>query len=120
MITNYAKNKIMLLSTGSSTSPYISNFIIGTGSSVVTSSDTTLVTATDKQVFTSVSYPSSQKVTFQSDWNSVEISGTQLSEMGLVGSAVGLTGSIWSRLVIPSLTFDGSNELRIEETVEFF
>jgi len=116
---NYTKNRVALLLGGSITEkPYA--YMIGIGSSIVSVTDTTLVIPTDRQSFTTITYPSSQKVKFQTDWNSVEISGTQLSEFGLVGSATGTTGSMWSRSVIPSLTFDGTNELRIEETLEVY
>jgi len=117
VITNYAKNRIALM-LGGSIAESIDYFIIGTGSSTVSPSDTTLANATDRQEVTSVSYPSLTKIKWQGDWNSVEISGTQLTEWGLITSGTGLTGSIWSRHVIPALTFDGSNELRIEEVWE--
>lgn len=119
VVTNWSKNQIMLFVAGSQSS-YPEYFIIGAGSSVVSASNTELVSATDRQIFTSVSYPSSTKLQWQGDWNALEVSGLTLQEMGAVASGAGLTGSIWSRIVIPSVTFDGSNELRIEETWEFY
>lgn len=119
MIVNYGKQQLAFLFGGSITNS-VEDFIIGTGSSTVSGTDTELVTPSDRQTFTKTVYPSAQKVRFQGDWNSVEMSGTQLSEFGLIGSASGLTGSIWSRNVIPSLTFDGTNELRIESTNEIY
>ena len=41
------------------------------------------------------------------------MSGIQLTEYG-IGSGIDAIGSVWSRTSIPSLTFDGTNELRIE------
>ena len=45
----------------------------------------------------------------------------QLREFGMTISGTGLTGSIWSRTgLADAITFDGTNELRIEETWEVF
>ena len=120
MILNSGKNKIALFLGGSIVNEPSYN-MIGAGSSTVSVNNTELVDPTDRQLFTSTTFPSSQKITYQSDWNSVEMSGTSpLSEFGVIGSAPALTGSLWSRTVIPALTFDGTNELRIEETWEVY
>ena len=116
MITNYGGNRIALLIGGSSTN-IIDHFFIGKGSGTVSLTDTTLISGADSQAFTSTTYPSSQKISFQGDWNSVEMSGIQLKEFGL-GSGTNATGSVWSRTSLPTLTFDGTNELRIAETWE--
>lgn len=118
-VVNYYKNRVALLIGGSITENP-DYFIIGTGSSTVTSSDTELVSASDRQEATSTSYPSLYKTKFQGDWSTTEMSGTTLSEFGLVTSGTGVTGSIWTRTVIPSIEFDGTNELRIEETTEIY
>lgn len=119
MILNYGKNQIALL-IGGSTTNVPTYFIIGSGSGTTVSTDTALVHATDRQIFTSTSYPLNQKVTFQGDWNSVEMSGLEFREWGLITSGTGLTGSLWSKQGIPALTFDGTNELRIESNIEIF
>lgn len=118
VVNNYAKNQISLFIGGSNTE-YIDTFVIGTGSGVATVSQNELISVSDAQSITSVNYPSAAKVKWQADWNSVEMSGIQLKEFG-TKSGTGLTGSIWSRTSIPSLNFDGTNELRIEETWEVF
>lgn len=115
-ITNYTKNKTILLIGGSSVN-IPTHFFIGVGSSIDSPTDTTLIDGVDSQTFTTTSYPSLQKVRQQGDWNSVEMSGIQLSEFG-IGDQSDSTGSIWSKTGLPSLTFDGTNELRIEETWE--
>lgn len=115
VVTNYAKNRVALMLGGSITTN-ISDFIIGTGSSTIAATDTALTTASDRQAVTSATYPSATSIAWQGDWNSVEMSGTALQEWGAIPSGAGLTGSIWSRHIIPALTFDGTNELRIEET----
>ena len=61
-----------------------------------------------------------QVITFQGDWNSTEMSGTQLAEWGVTANVTASTGSIWSRQAFLPLTFDGTNELQIEETWEVY
>ena len=118
-VLNYAKNQVALLVAGSTTTAP-TYLIIGTGSATIVAGDTELTTANDRQAVTATTHPSLVKTKWQGDWNSVEMSGIQLTEWGMIGSADLLTGSIWSKEVIPSLTFDGTNELRIEETWEVF
>lgn len=120
MINNYTKQQITLMIGGSQVVSGATYMILGTGSSTVTANDTTLYAGSLRTLVTSKTYPSSQKLTFQGDWNSVQLSGLQLREFGVTGSATGITGSIWSRTVLPALTFDGTNELQIQETWEVF
>lgn len=119
MILNWAKQQTALLIGGSSTT--IPNaFLIGIGSSTVQASQTALITASDKQDFTSKDSTTIYKTTFQGDWNSIEMSGLNLQEFGITTSGTGLTGSLWSRVVIPSINFDGSNELQLTEIWEVY
>jgi len=118
VITNHARNKLVLLIGGSSTN-YPQYFAIGSGSGTASATDTALAYAVDGQAFTTTSYPALQKVTQQGDWNSVEMSGIQLQQFGIKVEA-GTTGSVWSKTSLPPLTFDGTNELRIEETWEVY
>ena len=118
-ILDYAKREVAFL-IGGSTTGSIGNVLIGTGSSTILSTDTELVTPSDRQDVTSITFPSLRKVNWQFDWNSVEMSGTTLSEFGMLASGAGLTGSLWSRNIIPSLVFDGTNELRIDTLFEVF
>lgn len=117
MILDHGKNEVTLL-IGGSTTGSVSDMLIGIGSSTVTASDTELVTGSDRQTVTSITFPAQRKVQWQFDWNSTEMSGVQLTEFGLIPSGTALTGSLWSRDVIPSLTFDGTNELRIDAVWE--
>lgn len=118
-VTNYTKNRVTLL-LGGSIAEEPSNMAIGVGSSIVSPTNETLVSGTDTQPYTNTSYPNTNKIKWQFDWNSIEMSGIQLSEFGMMQSGTSATGSVWSRSVIPSLTFDGTNELRIEETWEVY
>ena len=118
VITNLGKNKIALFVGGSTTTPP-AYFAIGSGSGTAAVTDTALIHAVDGQAFTSTDVDTSQKVTWQGDWSSNEMSGIQLREFGVKVEA-GTTGSVWSRTAFPALTFDGTNELRIEETIEIY
>lgn len=118
-ITNIGKAYTTLL-IGGSISTYPTNFIIGSGSGTFSASQTTLIGATDRQTVTSTDLSVPQKVSWQGDWNSVEMSGLSLTEFGMIPSGAGLTGSIWSRTNLPAIIFDGTNELRISETWEVY
>ena len=119
VVLNYAKNEVGLVLGGSAT-VVPTYFIIGSGSGTVVASQTELIAARDRQLNTAITFPATQKVKWQGDWNSVEISGTILKEFGMITSGAALTGSIWSRTGFAGITFDGTNELRIEETWEVF
>jgi len=118
MITNHARNQISLFVGGSTTS-FPQFFVIGSGSGTASASDTALAAPVDGQAFTATSFPALQKVTQQGDWNSVEMSGIQLQQFGIKVES-GTTGSLWSKTSLPLLNFDGTNELRIEETWEVY
>lgn len=118
-VLNYARNRATLLFGGSITET-MDYFMIGTGSETIVVTQDSLTTPVDRQFTTALTYPSLQKIKSQGDWNSVQMSGIQLTEFGVTISGTGTIGSMWSKTIIPSLTFDGSNELRIEETIEFF
>ncbi len=119
VITNYGKSRISLIIGGSSV-PLVSYYAIGSGSGVALATQTTLLAEEDRQAFTSVSFPENRKVRFTGDWNSIEMSGLELDEWGVQSSGGTLTGSLWSRTSVPRVVFDGTNELRTEETWEVF
>ena|SRR3990167_1732024 len=122
MILNYAKNRTILLLGGSilntGSQNYPTYFMLGTGSSTVFATQDSLLTANDRQLMTNKTYPTSQKIKFQGDWNSVELSGLTINEFGICGSELTTTGSMWSRSVFEGVTFDGTQEMRILESVE--
>lgn len=125
MITDFAKSRVALLLGNSGASTAIGSciptyFIIGSGSGTVVSTQTTLFNAVDRQIFTSTDLTTTQKITWTGDWNTVEMSGIQLREFGVLPSGGALTGSIWSKTGLPSITFDGTNELKIQETWEVY
>lgn len=64
-------------------------------------------------------FSEARKVTFQADFNSVQMSGLQLNEFGLFGSGLPANvGSIWLREQIPPVDFDGTNELQLTTSLE--
>jgi hypothetical protein len=119
VITNYSKNQIGLILGGSATN-IPEYFLIGSGSGTASITDTTLVYPVDRQEITTTTYPESQKVAYQGDWNAIQMSGIQLRQFGLLTSGAGLTGSMWSKESLAALTFDGTNALRITETWEVY
>ena len=118
MINNYTKNQATLMIGGSITT-IPTSMAFGNGSSTVAVTNTTLANGSFAVLLTSKSYPAFNKITFQADANSVQMSGLQLREFGIM---TGLTanGSIYDRTVIPALTFDGTNEIQIQTTWEVF
>ena len=119
-ITNYTKNLAILLLGGSALNTgsqnYANYFQIGAGSSIVSASQTTLISGLSRQELTSSTYPATQTITFQGDWTSVPLSGLTIQEFGICGSNPTITGSMFSRSVFEGVTFDGTSEMRILET----
>ncbi len=123
-ITNFAKSRIALMignsglvSIGSNVPSY---FVIGSGSGTTLITDVTLQNEFDRQSMTSTNVNTLYKITWQGDWNSVELSGTTIYQFGIQPSGVALTGSIFSKTNFPGILFNGTNELRIEEVWEIF
>jgi len=121
MILNWAKQQTALVLAGSlTTNNYPTYFMIGSGSGLTLSSNTSLVYAVDRQAVTSTNSSTKNKIKWTGDWNSIEMSGIQLREFGMCVSGATTTGSMWSRIGLPAITFDGTNELRVEENWEVY
>ena len=106
MLLNRSAEQIALMIGGSMIGS-IGNMLIGIGSSTININIGSLTSSTDRQNVTSITYPALRKTTWQFDWGVTDVSGTTLTEFGILPSGGGLTGSLWSRNVIPSLVFDG-------------
>ena len=119
VVLDWTKERIALFLVGSHTN-YPTFFMLGSGSGTVTNVDTVLEHAVDRQAITSVNGSTAQKVKWTGDWNSFEISGTKLREFGMCMNGAGITGSMWSKIGLPMIEFDGTNELRIEENWEVY
>ena len=112
-ITNVGKSGMSLLLSQSGTRP--GTIAIGTGSGVVDASNVALINMTSRKVFTSTDVATPTETTFVADWNSLEMSGTQLTEFGVFISGTGTTvGRPWSREGFAAIEFDGTNELQIQ------
>ena len=119
MITNYGAQAIAWSIGSSIANNYISYAAIGSGSGTVLASQTTLLNETDRNPVTgSPDFTTSKKVSFQFDFNSVEMSGTHLTEFGFLASGPSLVGSMWQIERLGSIVFDGTNELQILNTIE--
>lgn len=126
MFNNFSKNQLSLILGGSivvsgtaGNIGSITQIQLGIGSSTVLNTDTKLLTGSITGGVTSVNY-TSQNVSLQFDFSSVTMSGLNLKEFGIQTSGGGLTGSLYSRDVIPSLQFDGTNELEIVFNAQVF
>lgn len=118
VVTTYGKEQIAIRIGSDINSPLA--FGIGTGSTTSSINDLVLVNEVDKQTFSSVNLSGVRTLTFQGDWNSIEMSGIQLAEWGIFSQSGATTGSTWSREAFTPVTFDGTNELQIEETWEVY
>jgi len=119
VFTNTGK-ELVTLGLGSDVGLYIAYMGIGSGSGTVVATQSTLLANTDRNALTgSPNFATSQKVTFQADFNSVELSGTTLTEFGLseTASGTGFPGSMWQIERFGSLVFDGTNELQVVSTL---
>ncbi len=118
-ITNYAKQAITWGMGSDISNNFIQTFAVGIGSGTASASDVILVNESDRNMQTgSPDFDTARKVIFQADFNSVEMSGTNLTEFGLLASGPAGVGSLWQREAFGSIVFDGTNELQITSTIE--
>ena len=121
VFTNVGKKYVAFKLGSSLPDLYIGHIGIGTGSGAVLGTNTTLVTEVNRTDITgSPDFSTAQKVSFQTDFNSLQMSGINLTEFGLfdVASGTGFPGSTWQREAFGSVVFDGTNELQIISTLE--
>jgi len=119
MITNYGAQAIIWQIGSNLPNNYIQYCAIGSGSGAVLATQTTLFNERDRNPLTgSPDFSTAKKVTFQFDFNSVEMSGTHLTEFGFLASGAALVGSIWQRESLGSIVFDGTVELQITNSIE--
>ena len=119
MFTNTGK-EIVTLGLGSNLGLFIAHIGIGSGSGTVQATQSTLLAERDRNTLTgSPNFSTAQKVIFQADFNTVEMSGTHLTEFGLtnIASGTGFSGSMWQIERFGSLVFDGTNEREIVSTL---
>ena len=118
-ITNYGAQAVAWSIGSDISNNYIQYAAIGSGSGTFAFTQTTLLNERDRNSLTgSPDFGESRKVEFQFDFNSVEMSGTTLTEFGFLGSHPGVTGSMWQIERFGSIVFDGTNELQLLSTIE--
>ena len=119
MFTNYGAQSAIFNIGSAINDRYISAIEVGTGSGTVAVTNVTLVAGSLRSMITgSPNFATNLKVGFQGDFNSVQMSGIQLTEIGLFTSGTVLIGSAWGREYFNSVTFDGTNELQLTWTIE--
>jgi hypothetical protein len=100
----------LLLSPSGSRPTYM---LIGTGSQTESESVTVMGSETLRQQFSQITISSVKKITWTTDFSSVQMSGTNFREFGLNTGSPGT--ELWHYVNLGNaINFDGSNELRIE------
>lgn len=90
---------------------------VGTGSQSNNGSQYTLVAEKNRAYLTSNDFSTNQKMTTISDFSSTTMSGIALREFGWINTATSGTGSLWNyECFANSITFDGTNDLRVQQT----
>lgn len=118
VITTYAKEQLAVRLGSNIGFPIC--MAIGSGSGLVSTSNVNLIGEVDRQLFTSTDFTTPRNMIVITDWSSLEMSGIQLKEFGAFSTSGANTGSCWNREGFSNITFDGTNELRIEVIYEVF
>jgi len=102
------------------TNNHIQYFAIGSGSGTALVTNVTLAAESGVRVAITGSpdFTTVRKVTFTGDYNSTQLSGLNLTEFGLFASGAQLIGSTYLREAFTAVTFDGTNELNLNATIE--
>ncbi len=93
---------------------------IGSGSGAVLFADVALAYETSRRAPTSTSIALTNQITYVGDWNSVEMSGTNLKEFAMFTESIDDTGSCWNREGFTGVDFDGTNELQVQVNYEVY
>lgn len=119
VFTNAGKQFVTYLLGSQLPNAFISAIATGSGSGTSLVTDNTLIGEFLRNSITgSPDFTENQKVSFQGDFNSVSMSGTTLSEIGLFASPTISTGSLFLRESFGSVAFDGTLELQVSATLE--
>ena len=120
-IVDKGRSGLALLLSGSVTDrPY--SIAVGSGSATFNTSIGSLQAERSglRATFTTTDASTVNYVTYTSDFSSVAMSGTLLTEFGVFSSGAAFSGTIWNREGFPSITFDGTNELQVQVTWRIF
>ncbi|MHA1868741.1 MAG: hypothetical protein ACTSXD_11915 [Candidatus Heimdallarchaeaceae archaeon] len=120
VFTNIGKSGVAIC-VGSYASNRPQYLAIGSGSGAVAVTNVTLVAESGtRKAPTSVDLSTPKEITYTVDYNSLEMSGTVLTEFGMFTESAANTGSCWNREGFPAVTFDGTNELQVQLTYQFY
>ena len=98
---------------------FVQSIAIGSGSGTAATTDQILLAERVRSLITGApDFSTSQKVEFQGDFNTVEMSGTIFTEFGLFATSGLSTGSLWQRESVADIEFDGTNELQITSAIQ--
>ena len=120
------RSGLALLLVGSAQTP---NYMgIGSGSGIFVVTQTQLIyentLPANRRLWTSRSISTTKEVAYIFDWNSVEMSGLKISEFGIsngsIATAQSVSGTMWTRDIINTITFDGTSEIQIQLTLQVF
>ena len=109
-ITEVGQSGVCILLAGGASYP--GYMAIGSGSGITTNA-TGLYAEISRKIFTDTDTSTLRKITWVGDWNSFEMSGLELTEFGILTGSPGSEMWHYENLGNP-ITFDGTNELRIE------
>ena len=90
---------------------------IGSGTTAFDVGNTSLEKENDRNAITSYDLSIGQVGTYVADFGSVEISGLDVTEFGMINAVS--AGSIFNREVIDKLTFAGDRELQIQVSLRY-
>lgn len=121
VVTNWAKQALTYAIGSTITNNYISYCAIGSGSGTALGTQTTLIGEAKRTAITgSPDFTTTYQVEFQADFNSIQMSGINLSEYGFISSGAFQIGSIWQREAFGSVAFDGTSELQLLANFEVY
>ena len=114
VFTNIGKSGVAL-SIGSFATFRPQYLALGNGSGAVAITNVNLVAESGtRQQYTSIDNSVSRYIEYIFDWNSLVMSGLNLTEFGFFTESATSTGSLWLREGFKDVEFDGTNELQIQ------
>jgi hypothetical protein len=119
VVTDIGKSGLALLMAGSGTVPSFCG--VGTGSASEVASLGSLITPFGaRRTFTTRDISTIKEVEWNFDFDSISMSGCNLTEFGM-GAVVGSgANDLWNRENFLSIQFDGTNELMISIVYKIF
>ena len=91
---------------------------VGSGSGLIAVTTTGLFYHVDRNAFTSTDLTVANRATMTTDWTFTELSGTTVKEFAVYNLSSG--GKAWQVENASVITFDGTNELQIEWSIQVF